>query len=304
MRGGRIVLWASALALVIGLTATAATRAWALDEAEGYVQRFDNGTVNWSSGEVTAVGVGAPPSNAANVAQARALGLRAATVVARRNLLELLKGVQLDSATTVQNFMIADDTVQTRVKGALQNARTVTTTYMSDGSVEVTVAVSLQGLNDAMAARQPQRTQYLPPKITQPPPRPAIPDGAPTYAPTAQRAPQGPGYSGLLIDARGLGLKPAMSPRVFDQAGNETYGSSFVGREYAVQQGMVGYAKDMEKAAQNERVAGNPLVVKAVSVSGPAQTDIVISNEAAELIRQAARVNNFLEKSRVMVVLD
>jgi hypothetical protein len=174
---------------------------------------------------------------------------------------------------------------------------------MSDGSVEVTVAVSLQGLNEAVSARQPQRTQYLPPKVTQPPSRPAIPDGTTAYAPVV-RAPQGSGYSGLLIDARGLGLKPAMSPRVFDQAGNETYGSSFVGREYAVQQGMVGYAKDMEKAAQNERVAGNPLVVKAVSVTGPAQTDIVISNEAAELVRQAARENNFLEKSRVMVVLD
>lgn len=295
----------------MALTVSVASTALAVDEADNYIQQFENGAVNWSSGEATATGVGAPPSNAANVAQARALGLRAATVVARRNLLELLKGVQIDSSTTVQNFMIADDTVLSKVKGALHNARTVTTTYMSDGSVEVTVAVTLRGLNEAVAGRnQAARPPLQPAQAVRPAPpppsRPAIPDGTPAYAPTPapRAAQQTAGHSGLLVDARGLGLKPAMSPRIYDQAGNEVYGSSFVGREYAVQQGMVGYAKDVEKAAKNERVADNPLVVKAVSVSGPSKTDIVISNDAAELIRQAVRSNNFLEKSRVMVVLD
>ena len=285
--------------------------AWAVEDEGQYVQQFESGVVNWSSGEVRAVGIGAPPSNAANVAQARALGLRAATVVARRNLLELLKGVQIDSSTTVQNFMIADDTVMSKVKGALLNARVVATTYMSDGSVEVAVAIGLRnGLSDAVAGRTPGAAAQAAPvaltpsaKPSPPPPsRPAIPDGAPALAPLAPRA--SGSFTGLLVDARGLGLRPAMSLRIFDEQGREVYGSSFVGRDYAIQQGMVGYAKELEKAARNERVADNPLVVKAVAVSGQAKTDLVINNDAAELVRQAVRSNNFLEKSRVMVVLD
>ena len=59
---------------------------WAQDEV---VQQFNNGSINWSSGRVTAVGIGAPPAQPTNMAQARAMARRAAITVARRNLLEV-----------------------------------------------------------------------------------------------------------------------------------------------------------------------------------------------------------------------
>ena len=41
-----------------------------------------------------------------------------------------------------------------------------------------------------------------------------------------------------IIDAKGLNAKPAMSPKVVDENGQEVYGSAYVSREFAVQQGM------------------------------------------------------------------
>ncbi len=95
-----------------------------------------------------------------------------------------------------------------------------------------------------------------------------------------------------------------MSPRILDEQGQELYGAKYVSRDYALQQGMAGYAKDMDKAVMNPRVANNPLVVKAASVEGKARTDLVLSDQDARRLRAAADSQKFLEKARVMVVLD
>jgi hypothetical protein len=53
-------------------------------------------------------------------AQARALARRGAIVDLQRNLLEFLKGVQIDAKTTMDDFM-ADDRVRSEVNGAIKN---------------------------------------------------------------------------------------------------------------------------------------------------------------------------------------
>ncbi len=316
--------------LVLMFLATGAT--WSLAQTpspEGYVQKSEKGSIDWLNGKAFSVGIGAPPPNAVNAAQARAMAQRAAVVVARRNLMELLKGVQLDSTSTVQNFMVADDTVVSKVQGQLEQAEIEDTAYMSDGSVEITVSVSLRGamsktllppdqLRGASMPSTPPREKPGPERVdparTQPqrPSRPAIPgEGGITPVRATQQqedfsfgASLGGGYSGLVVDARGLGARPAMSPRIVDEQGREVYGSSLVGREYAIQQGMAGYAKDLDKARENDRVAGNPLLVKAKDVTGQAGSDIVVSADDAERIRHAAAGSEFLKQCRVMIVLD
>jgi len=110
--------------------------------------------------------------------------------------------------------------------------------------------------------------------------------------------------SGLIIDARGLGLRPAMAPKVVDEQGNEVYGSKFVSREYAVDIGMVGYEKDVNRAAKNERVASTPMVVKGLQASGPNKTDVVIGAADVAKIQSTAVNANFLQHCKVMFVLD
>src|SRR5512135_3889173 len=104
-----------------------------------------SGKVDWTTGVITSVGIGAPPAQPANAAQARAMAERAAQVVAYRNLLEAVKGVRVDSTTTVENFMVTSDVIRTEVSGIIQGATVMDKKYMSDGSVEVTVGMKLTG---------------------------------------------------------------------------------------------------------------------------------------------------------------
>jgi hypothetical protein len=246
-----------------------------------------SGKVDWTTGVITAVGIGAPPAQPANAAQARAMAERAAQVVAYRNLLEAVKGVRVDSTTTVENFMVTSDVIKTEVNGIIQGAMVMDKKYMSDGSVEVTVGMKLSGaLADTLLPKGPQ----TPPSITLPP------AGAPAVS--------GQLYTGLIVDARGLGVKPAMAPKVLNEDGKEVYGSAWINRDYAVREGMVGYLKDPAAAQANPRVTDKPLTVKAQKVSGDARVNLVISNADAATLQSASQNLSMLEKCRVIILVD
>jgi hypothetical protein len=242
------------------------------------------GKVDWTTGVVTAVGIGAPPANAANPAQARAMAERAAQVVAYRNLLEALKGVRVDSTTTVENFMVTSDLIRTQVSGFVQGATVMDKKYMSDGSVEVTVGMKLTGaLADTLLPKGP---------LTPPTGIVTTPGAA------------GQVFTGLIVDARGLGVRPAMAPKVLNEEGKEVYGSAWINRDWAVREGMAGYLKDPVQAQQNPRVTDKPLLVKAIKASGDARVDVVISNADASTIHGSSQNLSFLEKCKVIILVD
>jgi hypothetical protein len=254
--------------------------------AQNAVETFENGKIDWTTGVASAMGIGAPPEKPINMAQARAMAKRAAVVVARRNLLEIIKGVRIDSLTLVKDFVVQSDIIRNQVDGYLERSQVVDIAYMSDGSVEATISMNLRGgFSNLML---PKSIQSIP-AIRQP----QVSPGA-----------QGEAYTGLVVDTRGFQVKPAMSPRVVDEDGNEVYGSSYVSRDYAINQGMAGYAKDLTSAQTNDRVTNNPITVKGIKTADTGDSDIVISNADASSIKGMADNLTFLQKCRVMIVLD
>ena len=95
-----------------------------------------------------------------------------------------------------------------------------------------------------------------------------------------------------------------MAPRILDQNGNAVYGPGKYDRKYAVTNGVAGYSKTLEAAAQDPRVAGNPLVIKGLSTSGTNRTDITVSNADVSRIDVADRNGNILKDCRVLILLD
>lgn len=295
------------------LMVLAATPAAAQDWTD-VVQELANGKVYWSTGVIEATGMGAPPEKYYGMPRARPMALRAAKMDALRNLLEVTKGVRINSTTVVRDFVTESDEILARVEGMVRGAQIVKREYLSDGTVEVTMRMSLHGGFTQLV---------LPPEIVQVPQvKPVVPAPAPpTPPPTPPAAPVTPAptpakpaqleplpatqvFSGLVVNARGIAARPAMAPKILDEDGKEVYGSAYVSREFAVQQGMSGYAKDLTAAQQNPRVTSNPLTVKGIKTDGPGSSDIIISRADADLVRGASENLSFLKKCRVMIVLD
>ena len=281
---------------------------------QGYVQQVGTtGNVNWTQQIIRCTGIGAPNPNLPMAAQ-RAGAYRAAKLDAFRNLLETVKGVYLSSETTVENALLVSDIIRTKVEGRLNGFQIVDTRHMSSADVEVDVEVPITGIildallpSDFGGGTLATGGHLLCPTCGQPwPAGKPVPPGV-----TLIQAGESSGqvatssvYTGLVVDARGLGMRPAMAPKILDDQGDEVYGTKFVSRDYAVEIGMVGYEKDINRARMNERVADNPLVVKAVEASGPNKTDVVISSADAMKIHNAAANMNFMQHCKVMVILN
>ncbi|MBN1967806.1 MAG: hypothetical protein JXR48_02285 [Candidatus Delongbacteria bacterium] len=253
-------------------------------------------TMILSAGEIdmerrvaTAIGIGAPNPKVSNAAQARAGAITAAKMTALRDLIATIKGMYISSEQTVEDYMTTSDVVKTKVEGIAKAFRTVgKPVYLSDGSVEVTVEMSIDGDLSALVMDEMSFSST---------------GEAPTNTSYATIPQSGGIYSGLVVDCSHLSLRPALAPKITDTSGSEVYGSSYVTREFAVQQGMMGYLKDINKAAGNPRVGDNPLVVKAIEVGGANKTDIIISVEDAMKIRELAEKLNFLRECRVISII-
>jgi hypothetical protein len=246
------------------------------------------GAVDWSARVITATGIGAPNPELPEAAQ-RGGAERAAKVIAIRNALETVKGMFLNSTTTVENFMTTKDEVRTSVdgfvKGAKQEGRTK---YMSDGSVEITVTIPLDGIGNLGQMLYGDAVSE----------KPSVTAFEGTKAAKEQV------FTGLVIDCKGLKIKPALSPRVLDEDGKEIYGSAYVTREWAIKQGIVGYAKEVAAAAKLDRVGKTPGKIKAMKAHGDNSTDVMISNDDAAAVRSAAKNLKFLSECRVVLVID
>jgi len=248
----------------------------------------DAGQVDWSTQVIRSTGIGAP-NPAMPITAQRSGAIEAAKRIALRNLLETVQGMSLTSEVTVRNAMIENDVINTRVNGIVRGFTIVDTKYMSTGDVEVTVEVPVTGaLLDALLPQMGAPT----------PVGPSTPQAA-----VQSQQPSGV-FTGLIIDARGLNIRPAMAPKILDQSGSELYGSRNVDRDWAVKIGMVGYDKDVTRAKANDRVTNNPLVLKAEKASGANKADVVLTNDAATQLRDAAANQSFLNQCKVMFIVD
>jgi hypothetical protein len=310
-RWAAVAFWA----VVLGCPLVAGAQGWTQVQPS---DKVENG-VNWSTQMIYASGRGAA-SDAdlkRGPAYARIRALTAAMAVAQAELLTVIKGVQVDSEKVINDQMVASDVVRTRVQGFIQGARPVEEKDLGGGVWEVTLAIRATGQLADLVLPQGQRQNSAPAPMPSPTPQPMpqapTPPPAPPQAIVAPPAPAPAApapsktqvaYSGLVVDARGLGVKPAMAPKVLSEGGQEVYGNSVVDRNWLVQQGMADYSKDLAAAQAKERVTNRPLTVKAISASGTTKTDVVISNADAQLLLGSGANLGFLEKARVVFVVD
>ena len=269
---------------------------WGADDA---VVEVDNGAMNYSNGWITATGIGGISPLAQNPGMARGMAVRAAKVDAMRNLLETVMAVAVTSETSVRGAAVENDVIKTKVEGMVKGARirdinedgrhdTNDFRYLSDTSIEIEMEIHMSGISSIV----------LPPAGYAEAQAGAALPSAGTSAPTSGST------TGLIIDARGVGARPAMSPKIVDQNGGVVYGPSSFTRDYAIKFGVAGYSKDIETAKSDPRVVGNPLIVRGIGVQGSNGTDIVVANGDAATIRRAESSGKVLSSCKVMIILD
>lgn len=275
------------------------------------VEKVGMGYIDWAEGKIKMRGQGAPPTSSENIAQARLMAERAAKMQAMANFLEVIKGVRIDSETTISDLGV-ENKIVSRVEGYVKNFAVAKTGYLSDASVYVDIVFDLYGQNGLSSAIFPTIFTTTDAEVGESAIISKLKEeieklkmlilGLEKRVENLELRPQGKAslpekkettlYTGLIIDATGIELKPAMSPKVTTEDGKEIYNRENANQDYAMKIGLVGYAKSIDDAKNLKRVGELPLVVKAIDVSGSYKTNPVISKQDARKISQNKDIFN------------
>jgi hypothetical protein len=228
--------------------------------------------VNWEGQVLKATGAGAPDLKASTPAQARLGAETVAKLDAFKNLLAQAKGLRVSAEKTVGDAMSTEE-VKAKVEGAIHGFKITGKRYFSDGGVEIDVEVPLSALTELVA------------------PSPE--------AHAALNTEGEPKNTGLVVDARGLKVQKALSPRLLDDAGKPVYGIDSLSDDARKSKGVASYFATLDSAKKSLLVGDKPLVIKASKVQG---TDLVLSAE--DLKRLAESNNAYLAEGRVAIITN
>jgi hypothetical protein len=105
-------------------------------------------------------------------------------------------------------------------------------------------------------------------------------------------------YSGIIIDARGLDLIPALMPNIFSEDGRIVYGAPTLDGNNVTTYGITSYAASIEEARR--QAGGDPFIVKALKTVGNIAADLILPGDMAD---DLFHINEAKDMSGKVVIL-
>lgn len=217
--------------------------------------------------------------------------------MAQANLLETVGAVRINAASRVADRMAQSSEFRDGLTALAKNAAVTRQEYLSDGTLEIELTMNLTGgfgqfvLPDEIHQVESVTTMTV--------------DQAGSKQTTSTEDGTDNGtYTGLIIDATGIGAVPSLVPVVVDESDDVVYGPAIASREFAVSRGISGFATTLNEARHDKRVGDRPMVVKAIRTRSTGSTDIVISTADAARLRSSVVHLNFMKACRVCIVMD
>ncbi|MSP55211.1 MAG: hypothetical protein EXR69_06350 [Myxococcales bacterium] len=237
------------------------------------VRELPHGMVNWTTLDLCSEASQANSSG--SMAGYEALEGRARAEVGPL-MLKLAREVRMDAGHTTGDLMGSTDAVADKLDASVSLWEVTEARYYTSGRVHIEVCLPIQA--------------WLRPQLSR------IATGADRGTPPVVPV------SGLVIDARGLSVEPAINLEVRDATGVVLYSAASMTSFAASQRPIVVYVSDPADPVAVRRAGEQPVIVKAASVVD--EVNLVLDDEGAASLREAAGSAGFLAQGTVVVVLD
>jgi hypothetical protein len=235
--------------------------------------------------------------------QRRYAAIRAATVVAQRNLLEAIKEIRVEGETTVADGMLQNDTVRSRVTGFLRGARICGRKYNSQERYgEVCLRINLRGNGGVYDSlyKTLEREKIVTTSGDAPlSPQPIMPANSMQVDSGVSS-----NFDGVIIELSGHSFKPAIVNRILNKKGDILFDPSRVINSILIERGTGGFTNKLGKAKGLLATwnATKPLMINAVDTKQG--TDAIISDEDAKTLFAADQSRSFLSQAKVVFVIN
>ena len=251
--------------------------------------------INWEDGYIEAVGMASvDTAKMKNKVQAELMAQEGACTMAYAKLSEMLNGVAVTANTTVVAMLTEDQFARSATQGIIQGARRIEEHVSWDGASPKGICRIGIVLRGAKGMQVPFYEAAIRNKVEGNIPVFVAPQGAPAPAQA---------YTGVVIDARGYNLKPAMIPQIFTDDGKLVYGASIVDPQAVRQIGVAGYSSCIDCPKAVERVGDKPLVIKAAGLFGNQNAGVRIGTADALAALAANTRDGLFKMAKVLFLL-
>lgn len=259
---------------------------WALVLAAPLSALAQGNGVDWQRQVLRVTGDGPPDVKASNPSQARLGAERSAKEDAFADLLAQAKDVHVRADRTVGDEMAREET-RRQVEDVLRGYKVVRKRYYSDSGVQLEVEVPLGALTSVLV--QPAPVGATAPGDTK---------TAETTKPAGTKKDAKAKHTGLVVDARKLGMTPVLAPRLLDASGQPLYGVESLSAEARKTTGVAGFFGSIEEARKSALVGTKPLVLEAVKLEG---SDLQLGPDAGKAL--AGLDPSLLAEGRVAILI-
>jgi hypothetical protein len=232
-----------------------------------------NGRMDWTSLELISNGTGTPPGG--SIGSMEAMEGEARAQLGPR-ILELSRHIRISATQLAGDLLDAANRVADRLDENLSLWEVVHARYYTSGRVEI------EGILPVHA--------WLRPALV-------------TMAHGKERTGPATGpITGLMVDARGFKVLPAIAPILLDPSGTPVYGIAMVTEAAISQHPPVIYITDPADPAGVQKVGNTPILARATGVVEGA--NLRLDAEDSSRIREEAEKSPFLIHGAVVVVVD
>ncbi len=108
-------------------------------------------------------------------------------------------------------------------------------------------------------------------------------------------------YTGLIVDARGLKVKPMLLPSLFDDTGREIFGRQYIHSPMAVRRGTVAYCYNEDDAMRHAKSGNRPFFTIAIRAMKGCP---VLSSDDTRKIYSSPSTRKNLKNCNVIIILN
>ena len=265
-----------------------------------------NGKINWTTGDIQAVGFGAAPEGTAP-RKKKTLALRAAKIVALRNLLEIVQGVRVTSETTVLDLMLVSDLVHTRVNGIVRGAQVQASSFddssgLASVRVQLKVAEGLyQILIDASDLQLSKIKLLLSDLLSSALALFSTALAANAHADTTDDIE----YTGIVFDVTALQqFQPAAILRLRDDVGKVFYPTDSILKDRLSGSQPTLYGSSLETLTTNGRIGETPLIIEVDALFQTFSSDLQLRPSDANQLKHNEALWQLIERGQVAVLMS
>lgn len=280
--------------------------------------------INWTQGFISCEGESAEGQSS--------YGAKiSAKVIAQRNLLEVIKGVSIDSEVTVSDGMLSSDIIKSRVQGVIKGGQILSNNYNSTSKSAIAIIKLEMGkdllsallsdptklswnekiqkawdgfnfITSANASTYSQQDKETIKKLLDDMRERGDAKGSEYLSDVLDNIDNNQ-YSGILIDISGIAnFEKAMIVKLVDEGGAEIYPSTVLDKATLVKKNTsVGYMYGIQDARENKRVFDKPVEFKAQKVYKNRKSNIVLTKSQIEVIKGLDQ--EILKRAKIILVL-